>query len=245
MKNLGELKTAIADYLDRTDLTAVMPTFIRLAETKIYRNLRTRENEFTLQITEATLPEPISPIVLPQNFREFKQINLNDRPIENVSTQRFSAIEGNRERTDLQYGNFNAPQTYFATVERKLQLTPWATESPDTWSPFTLDIIYYGTESITDMATWPTPTNPHSVPESDGTPSNTTLRGDAATTRLFLVAPDLYLYGALAEAYTYLLVPEKATMWGGAFGAVLADLKKEGRMSEFSGSTVNVSGVGL
>ena len=163
MKNLGELKTAIADYLDRTDLTAVMPTFIKLAETKIYRNLRTRENEFTLQITEATLPEPISPIVLPQNFREFKQINLNDRPIENVSTQRFSAIEGNRERTDLQYGNFNAPRTYFATVERKLQLTPWATESPDTWSPFTLDIIYYGTESITDMATWPTPTNPNST----------------------------------------------------------------------------------
>ncbi len=233
MKNLGELKTAIADYLDREDLATIMPTFIRLAETKIYRNLRTRENEFTLQITEATIPEPLSPIVLPENFREFKEINLNDSPIENVSTQRLNALRGS---------GYQGTCTYFATVERKLQLFPWETESPDEWGAFTLDITYYGTESLTDMATWPTPTNPNQVPESDGTPSNTTLRGDSATTRLFLVAPDVYLYGALAEAYTYLLNPEKATMWGGAFGAVLAELRKEGRMSEYSGSTVNVSG---
>jgi hypothetical protein len=60
------------------------------------------------------------------------------------------------------------------------------------------------------------------------------------------VAPDLYLYGALAEAYTYLLLPDKAREWGGAFGAVLAELKREGAMSEYSGSTVNVSsGVAL
>ena len=232
MKNYGELKTEIANYLDREDLAAKMPTFIRLAETKMYRNLRTRENEFTLQITEATIPEPLSPIVLPDNFREFKEINLNDKPIENVSTQRLNAIRGS---------GYDGEKTYFATVERKLQLVPWVTETPDEWGEFTLDIIYYGTESLCDMATWPTPTNPNQVPESDGTPSNTTHRSDDATTRLFLVAPDVYLYGALAEAYTYLLVPEKAVMWGGAFGAVLAELKKESRMSEYSGSTVNVS----
>jgi hypothetical protein len=138
MKNLGELKTTIADYLDREDLSAKMPTFIRLAETKMYRNLRSRENEFTLQITEATIPEPLSPIILPDNFREFKQVNLNDKPIENVSSQRLNAIRGR---------GYKGERTYFATVERKLELVPWATESPDEWAAFTLDITYYGTES--------------------------------------------------------------------------------------------------
>ena len=236
MKNLGELKTGIADYLDREDLATKIPTFIRLAETKIYRNLRTRENEFTLQITEATTPEPTSPIAMPDNFREFKEITLNDDLVENVSPQRLSAIRST---------GYKGKDAYFATIERDLQLVPWRTETPvppDEWASFTLNIVYYGTESIVDMATWNTPTNPNTVPESDGTPSNTTMRSDSATTRLFLVAPDVYLYGALAEAYTYLLVPEKATMWGGAFGAVLADLKKESNLSEYSGSTVSVCG---
>jgi len=233
MKNLGELKTEIADYIDRTDLAAKMPTFIRLAESKIYRKLRSRENEFTLQITEATIPEPLSPIVLPENFREFKQVMYNDDVLENVSVQRLKAIKST---------GYTGPCTYFATVERKLDLYPWPTETPDEWAEFKLDLIYYGTESIVDMATWTTPTNPNQVPESDGTPSNTTLRGDDATTRLFLVAPDAYLYGSIAEAYTYLMMPDKAALWGGAFGAVMAEVRGESDLSEFSGSTVNVIG---
>jgi hypothetical protein len=234
MKNLGELETRIAEYLDREDLTADIPKFIRLAETKIYRKLRTRENEFTLEITEATLPEPISPIVMPQNFREFKLITLNDAPVENVSVQKFKIIQA---------GGYQGPATFFTMVERKLLLYPWPVESPDTWDAFVLDIVYYGTESIVDMATWPTPTNPNTVPESDGTPSNTTLRGQNATTRLFLVAPDIYLYGALAEANTFLLQPEKARFWGEAFGAVLAELKEEHDLAEFSGGTTSVNNI--
>ena len=234
MKNLGELKTRIAEYVDREDLTEDIPKFIRLAETKIYRKLRTRENEFTLQITETTLPEPLSPITLPQNFREFKLVTLNDAPVENVSVQRLKT---------LQAIGYDAAKTYFTTIERKLHLHPWPTETPDPWESFVLDVVYYGTESIVDMATWVTPTNPNTVPESDGTPSDTTLRGDDATTRLFLVAPDVYLYGALAEAYTYLLMPDQATMWGGAFSAVLAELKTEHDLAEFSGGTTSVSNI--
>jgi hypothetical protein len=235
MKNAGELKATAALYVDREDLGPMMDTFIELTEAKIYRNLRTRENEFTLTITEETIPEPLSPIVLPDNFREFKLVTLNDTPIENVSPQRLNIIKGS---------GYQGPCTYFATIERKLVLFPWVEETPDEWDAFTLDLLYYGTESLTEMATWPTPTNPNMVPESDGTPANTTLRGDDATTRLFLVAQDVYLYGLVAEIYAYLLVPAKVAEWGGAFGAVLAELKKEGNRSEFSGSTVSVSSVG-
>ena len=234
MKNLGELKTRIAEYLDREDLTDDIPQFIRLAETKIYRKLRTRENEFTLQITEATIPEPLSPIALPQNFREFKLVTLNDMPVTNVSVQRFKTILA---------AGYNGAQTFFTTIERELHLYPWPTTTPDPWEAFNLEVVYYGTESIVDMATWDTAANPNQVPESDGTPSTTSMRGDDATTRLFLVAPDLYLYGALAEAYTYLLMPESAIMWGGSFSAVLAELKTEHDLAEFSGGTTSINNI--
>jgi len=36
-----ELKTNIADWLNRTDLTSVIPTFITLAEARLNRQLRT------------------------------------------------------------------------------------------------------------------------------------------------------------------------------------------------------------
>jgi hypothetical protein len=38
--NYSELQTAIADFLNRDDLTAVIPTFIQLAEAQISRELR-------------------------------------------------------------------------------------------------------------------------------------------------------------------------------------------------------------
>jgi len=40
LSNYGELKTAIADFLNRDDLTSVIPTFIALAESQIARDLR-------------------------------------------------------------------------------------------------------------------------------------------------------------------------------------------------------------
>ena len=40
LSNYGELKTAIADFLNRDDLTSVIPTFVALAESQIARDLR-------------------------------------------------------------------------------------------------------------------------------------------------------------------------------------------------------------
>ena len=39
----AELKTSIGDWLNRADLTAVIPDFISLAEAQIERTLRTRQ----------------------------------------------------------------------------------------------------------------------------------------------------------------------------------------------------------
>ena len=49
----SELKTTVANYLGRSDLTSVIPDFIRLAETRLQRELRTRQmlNSATASMT--------------------------------------------------------------------------------------------------------------------------------------------------------------------------------------------------
>ena len=38
-----DLQSSVADWLNRSDLSAVIPTFIQLAEAKFNRELRTRD----------------------------------------------------------------------------------------------------------------------------------------------------------------------------------------------------------
>lgn len=54
LSNYGELKTAIADFLNRDDLTAVIPTFVALAESQIARDLRhwRQESRVTTTLNE-------------------------------------------------------------------------------------------------------------------------------------------------------------------------------------------------
>jgi hypothetical protein len=234
MKNYGELQAEIASWLDREDLTVQIPSFIRLAETKAYRVLRTRENEF--QKTWDFNDDPFNPIELPQNYRQIELLTLDDLPLEHVSNYELANAEGNL---------YQGAITRFAIIERKIVLQPWPNESQteEQWAGRKLSMIYYGTESIGDMATWLTPLNPNSVPESEGTPSDTTERGDEATTRLLLVAPDVLLYGALAEGYRFLREPALAMEYKGMFVETITDLNMEHATALFSGSTSQVSNV--
>lgn len=51
LSNYGELKTAIADFLNRDDLTSIIPTFIALAESQIARDLRHWRQEVRVNTT--------------------------------------------------------------------------------------------------------------------------------------------------------------------------------------------------
>jgi len=51
LSNYGELKTAIADFLNREDLTSIIPTFIALAESQIARDLRHWRQEVRVTTT--------------------------------------------------------------------------------------------------------------------------------------------------------------------------------------------------
>jgi hypothetical protein len=66
-----ELKTNIADWLNRTDLTSVIPTFITLAEARLNRQLRT-----TNQYTRADISTSDQYLSMPSDFLEMRHIRM-------------------------------------------------------------------------------------------------------------------------------------------------------------------------
>lgn len=61
----SELQSAVGDWLNRTDLTAVIPSFVALTETNLNRTLRVRD-----MITRATLTWNEAVCPLPADFLE-------------------------------------------------------------------------------------------------------------------------------------------------------------------------------
>lgn len=213
-------------------MTGRIPTFIKLAETKIYRDLRTRENEFNKVWTQADAI--LNPIELPRNFREIKMLNLNGLPLENISPTEFRA---------RQWKGSVGETSFFTQIERNLYLLPWPEVAPDPWPEFTLELIYYGTESVVEMATWDTPTVPNDPPIGPNGETLGPVGLDQNATRLLLVAPDLYLYGAIAEAYRFLREPEKTMEYMALFETAKAELQMEQANSDLTGSVTGIASV--
>lgn len=73
----AELKTSISNWLmGRDDLTAVIPDFITLAESRINRALRVREMEATTTLTPAS-----NVCTLPSDFIEARRVLANSDPL--------------------------------------------------------------------------------------------------------------------------------------------------------------------
>ena len=81
----SDLKSAIAKYLARSDLTDVIPDFIWLAEKRLRRDIRTRQ---MLVVATASTTAGDSTVGLPTDFLEMRDIHLNTNP---VTTLRYMA----------------------------------------------------------------------------------------------------------------------------------------------------------
>jgi hypothetical protein len=71
------LQTTVMDYLDRTDLSGVLPTFIELAEAKLKRRLRHWKME--KRATANTVASQRT-LELPTDFIEMRHLKLNTDP---------------------------------------------------------------------------------------------------------------------------------------------------------------------
>lgn len=75
------LKVSVADWLNREDLTSVIPDFIELAENRIFHELRAPVNEKTILLTLSS----DGYATLPSDFLEAKDLFWNYNPLSRVS----------------------------------------------------------------------------------------------------------------------------------------------------------------
>lgn len=128
LNTYDNLKTAIADWLDRSDLTDRIPDFISLAETRINRDLRVRAMEVRSTMTTTSGQRYFN---LPGGYLQMRNIQLNTNPI--------TALEYvTPEMLDRLYGsNTTGKPRAYSLIGDEIQLAP----IPD--SAYTLEMAFY------------------------------------------------------------------------------------------------------
>lgn len=92
----GTLKTAIADWINRKDLTARIPDFISFGERDIYRGFSTVTGTLSLRsrdnIVEAELVPVDGVIAIPSDYRELIEVTMAGRGKSPISDQFFNSL---------------------------------------------------------------------------------------------------------------------------------------------------------
>jgi len=124
----AELKTSIGDWLNRSDLTAVIPDFISLAEAQIERTLRTRQ-----MLTRTTLSVDSEFESTPSDFLEVKAFKLTStNPDTPLSFMTMDALD--QESTKF---TASGRPKFFGVVGSEFRFVP----TPD--STYTTEIVYF------------------------------------------------------------------------------------------------------
>ena len=122
------LKATIADYLNRDDLTSVIPSFITIAEAKFNRKLRTRQ-----MIKRAEGQIETSFFAYPADWLQAKEFQLNTNPI--VRLQFVTEAQGDELKAQ-RYLNIGQP-VYYTITGSQLEFIP----TPDT--TYSAELTYY------------------------------------------------------------------------------------------------------
>lgn len=126
--NYTELQSAVADFLNRDDLTATIPTFIDMAEASLNRDLRHWRNE-----NRAIAPVNSRYSALPGDFVEPIRMELADDKTR-VTLMSHYEMQQQREITNDKVGK---PLNYNIT-QGEIELFP----TPD--GTYNLEMYYYG-----------------------------------------------------------------------------------------------------
>jgi hypothetical protein len=122
------LQSTIADYLARTDLTAQIPEFIRLAEDRLRRDLRIRQ---MLKVATAVATTGDSTVSLPSDFLAMKDLHIQGNPVKTIeflSTSNFFRNAGT---------SYKGAPNYYTLLGSEFQFAP----VPD--SDYTLQMVYF------------------------------------------------------------------------------------------------------
>jgi len=197
-----ELKTAVANFLARDDLTSQIPNFIQLAESRMSRELETRDQE---KRATATLTSGDEYIALPTDLREVRSVALTTDPKTVLTYYSPTSLD-----STYSSGGSGKPLG-FSIVGGEMKLRP----IPD--SSYTAEIIYVGGLSAL----------------SDSNLTNVVLTRH----------PDAYLYGALAEAYAYLLDETRAAQYMQRFSIAIDEIKVDEQRAHYGTGSLQIQSI--
>lgn len=120
----------MADWLNRTDLTAIIPTFIALAEAEMNRAIRTRD-----MIARATATVSAEYVPLPTDYQEMRDVRVSYQ----ARYYRMKVLSPN-ELDDYEWasGNTSGNPQYYAIVGSSLRMLP----APA--AEYTVEMSYFG-----------------------------------------------------------------------------------------------------
>jgi len=128
LTDYSSLKTSVANYLARSDLTTQIPDFIRLAEERLARDLRTRK---MLVVARANTTGGDSTVGLPTDFLEMRDMHLRTTPVQSLTYYSPNAFYAGSRTTDS-----GQPLDY-TILASEIQFAP----IPDT--AYSVQMLYY------------------------------------------------------------------------------------------------------
>ena len=128
-----DLKTSVANYLGRTDLTSIIPDFISFAEIRMARELRTRK---MLNSATAAFTAGDAKVALPSDFLQIRDLYVQGNPRFPVSYLSPSAFTRNARADE------SGKPVFYTTLAAEFMFAP----IPD--SDYTLEILYYAKPTV-------------------------------------------------------------------------------------------------
>lgn len=128
-----DLKTSVANYLGRSDLTSIIPDFISFAEIRMARELRTRKM-LSSATSAFTAGDP--KVALPSDFLQIRDLYVQGNPRFPVSYLSPSAFTRNARADD------SGKPVFYTTLAAEFMFAP----IPD--SAYTLEILYYAKPTV-------------------------------------------------------------------------------------------------
>ena len=128
LTNYSDLKTTVANYLGRSDLTNQIPDFISLAEIRLSRELRIRQ---MLKTVTANTTGGDSTVGLPSDFLEMRDIYIVGNPRSSILYQTPSVFSRNARADD------SGKPVFYTMCGMEFEFATM----PDT--NYTLQMVYY------------------------------------------------------------------------------------------------------
>lgn len=133
LTNYSDLKTSVANYLARTDLTDQIPDFIRLAEYRMRREVRIRQ---MLKSATTVTVSGDATVEMPTDFLEVRDFVVVGNPTQPLSYVSPSALSRNA------ISSTTGKPTEYTILASEFQLSPVPS------SVYTLQVLYYAAPTL-------------------------------------------------------------------------------------------------